>query len=440
MLLVAGLTIALWRFDSSQEKYKTALAYSQAINAVGEARDEMLDTSSYVSRYMLTKDLAHRQELIEERREFNEDLRKLEIVSADPTIEPILTRTLDTHRSLFAYTYAHTLPRARTPAVSPALKRWFDRSEQLEELLDDLADATATRTRAEATVAKAAVDSARMIALLMAMLGIAGVVALAFYARGLVASNARLTEVERLKDSFISVVSHELRTPLTSIRGSLGLLAGGVVGSLPQNGQRMVDIAVHNTDRLIRLTNDILDVQKMNSGRVELHKQTCDTRVLIERAATEMGGMARDHGVRLAVAGEHVRLSADPDRMLQVLTNLISNAIKFSDRGSTVWVSAERRGMEALVTVRDEGRGVPADQLDAIFEQFHQVDASDTREKRGTGLGLAICKTIIEHHDGRIWAHSTPDTGATFCFHVPARACDEAPTPMGEQVASMSRN
>lgn len=437
LLFSGGFGFALWRLDASQEEYERALRHSRAMNAVGEARDEMLDTSAYVSRYMLEKDPVDRQELKEESREFSEGLRKVEIVSADPTIERLITRTREAHRSLVAYTNEQTLPKARTHAASGALHGWFDREEDIEELLDDLADATENRIDTEEAVAKRAVAGARALAFLMAILAVGGIVGLAFYARRLIASNERLIEAQKLKDNFVSVVSHELRTPLTSIRGSLGLLSSGVLGPLPEKGQRMFDVAVENTDRLVRLINDILDVQKMNSGHVELHKETCDSRVLIERAVNEMEGMAQDHGVTLKVAGEHVLLSADPDRMLRVLTNLLSNAIKFSDRGTAVWVSAKRRGDEVLFTVRDEGRGISVDQLDAIFGEFHQVDSSDTREKGGTGLGLAICKKIVEHHNGRIWAQSTPGEGSTFSFLVRAQVSDEAPPEAGERAAEL---
>jgi PAS domain S-box-containing protein len=241
--------------------------------------------------------------------------------------------------------------------------------------------------------------------------------------------------VERMKDEFVSVVSHELRTPLTSIRGSLGLLAGGVLGSLPEKGQRMIEIAVANTDRLIRLINDILDLERMGSGKVSMQRQECDAADLVVQAGEVMRPLAEKAGVSLLVSPTSAQLWADPDRLLQTFTNLLSNAIKFSPAGSVVRFTADRLGNQVVFSVRDEGRGIPSDKLETIFERFQQVDASDARQKGGTGLGLAISKMIVEQHGGRIWAESQPGGGAT--LWVALRANDEpsssSPTPAGDR-------
>ncbi len=225
--------------------------------------------------------------------------------------------------------------------------------------------------------------------------------------------------VERLKDEFISTVSHELRTPLTSIRGSLGLLAGGILGPLPEKATRMVDIAARNTDRLVRLINDILDIERMQSGKITVEKATCDAADLITQAADVMRTMAEKAGVTLSAYPQSTRLWADPDRILQTLTNLLSNAIKFSPAGGTVWLTVERQGDQVMFQVRDQGRGIPADKLDSIFERFQQADIADAREKGGTGLGLAICRSIVQQHEGRIWVESTLHAGSTFFFTLP---------------------
>ena len=225
--------------------------------------------------------------------------------------------------------------------------------------------------------------------------------------------------VQRAKDEFTSVVSHELRTPLTSIRASLGLLESGVLGPLPEQGQRMVEIAVQNTDRLVRLINDILDIERIGAGEIDMHQAPCDAAELIERAVEELRPIACRAQVQLKIQAEAVALFADRDRVHQILTNLISNAVKFSQVGATVRVCSERRYGEALFVVSDDGRGIPAEKLELIFERFQQVDASDSREKSGTGLGLAICRTIVERHGGRIWACSELGRGATFSFLLP---------------------
>lgn len=226
--------------------------------------------------------------------------------------------------------------------------------------------------------------------------------------------------VERMKDEFISVVSHELRTPLTSIRGSLGLLANGVLGPVSEKGQRMLGIAVSNTDRLVRLINDILDIERMESGKVTLDERVCEASDLIFEAVEALQVVAQKEGVRLVAVPTEASVYADPDRIVQTLTNLIGNAIKFSPAGTTIQVAAVTEGREVRFSVRDQGRGVPADKIESIFGRFQQVDASDSREKGGSGLGLAICRSIVQQHGGKIWAESAPGEGSTFYFTLPA--------------------
>jgi PAS domain S-box-containing protein len=226
-------------------------------------------------------------------------------------------------------------------------------------------------------------------------------------------------EMDQIKDEFVSVVSHELRTPLTAIRGSLGLLAGCVLGPLSEKGQRMLDIAVQNTDRLVRLINDILDIERIQSGRTTMVKVACDAAELVAQTVEVMQAIAGKAGVTLSVQPQSVRLWADPDRLIQTLTNLLSNAIKFSPPGSRVWLTVEQQEDYVLFQVKDQGRGIPVDKLQSIFERFQQVDSSDARKKGGTGLGLTICRSIVQQHGGRIWAESTPGTGSTFFFTLP---------------------
>jgi PAS domain S-box-containing protein len=243
----------------------------------------------------------------------------------------------------------------------------------------------------------------------------------------------RQYETERMKDEFLSVVSHELRTPLTAIRGSLGLLASGKMGTLQERGQRMLEIAARNTDRLVRLINDLLDLEKMASGKETLERRDVDAADLVQQAAEVMRPMAAQNGVELVAAGAPAPLWADPDRVLQVLVNLLSNAIKFSPQGGAVRLEAAREGGEVRFRVRDEGRGIPADKLEAVFERFQQVDSSDAREKGGTGLGLPIARKIAEQHGGRLWVESEWGRGSTFFLALPvphalaATAPEEAP-------------
>lgn len=227
-------------------------------------------------------------------------------------------------------------------------------------------------------------------------------------------------EVDRMKNEFISVVSHELRTPLTSIRGSLDLLASGVLGELSPRARSMTGIALESSERLTRLINDILDLERIESGARSMDITPVAAEELLTRAATEMAGQAQSSGVRLEVAPSTGRVLVDADRIVQTLTNLLSNAIKFSSTGQSVVLGAAAEDGQVTFRVRDHGRGIPADKLEAIFQRFEQVDSSDARQKGGTGLGLAISRGIVEGHGGRIWAESTPGSGTTVVFTLPS--------------------
>lgn len=225
--------------------------------------------------------------------------------------------------------------------------------------------------------------------------------------------------IEQMKSEFVSIVSHELRTPLTSIRGALGMLASGLLKAHPAKAERMLEIAATNTDRLVRLINDILDIERIESGKVSMERTICDASHLMLQAVEVMQPMAEKAGVTLVVEPFAATLLVDGDRILQTLTNLLSNAIKFSPPETTVWLSASQQFDDILFQVKDQGRGIPADKLESVFGRFQQVDASDSRQKGGTGLGLAICRSIVQHHGGKIWAESVFGSGSSFFFSLP---------------------
>ncbi len=236
--------------------------------------------------------------------------------------------------------------------------------------------------------------------------------------------------IERMKDEFISVVSHELRTPLTSIHSSLKILATGKLGSLSSGGERMLKIADEQTERLVHLVNNVLDLQRIQSGKITMNKQACQAQELMFEAVQAMKSLAQEQDIQLSVRPSKFIVWADRDYILQTLTNLVSNAIKFSPLNSTVVLSAannfpqkhnSRQRSSSYITfaVKDRGQGIPQDELETIFERFQQVDSSDSRKKGGTGLGLAICRQIVEGHGGRIWAESCLERGSTFYFTLP---------------------
>jgi PAS domain S-box-containing protein len=255
--------------------------------------------------------------------------------------------------------------------------------------------------------------------------------------------NAELEQhqsVEKLKDEFIGIVSHELRTPLTSMQGALGLLAMGLMDDEPEQMKQMIEIASMETERLVRMVNNILDLDKLEGDSNSLEQEWCDAAATIQKAIDVMIGSAAAAGVDLVLDCPPIQIWMVPDRIVQTLTNILSNAIKFSppnsivsikvheideplaDRGTRVdslRLCATAPSRQIQFAIKDSGRGIPADKLDSIFGRFQQVDASDSRDKGGTGLGLAICKSIVEQHQGRIWVESEWGHGSTFFLTLP---------------------
>lgn len=278
-------------------------------------------------------------------------------------------------------------------------------------------------------------------------------------------------EIDRLKDEFIGIVSHELRTPLTAIQSSLTILTSGLFADNPDQAARMIQIASNNCDRLVRLVNDILDLERLESGKAELNITPCPITDLMQQSVEALHPLANDAQIHLVWKPHDAVLLVDPDAIIQTLTNLLSNAIKFSEPGSTVILAAQKQTTDSLngntdkspftpsplhsltpplphpstsstpsplhlstpslphpsllLSITDHGRGIPHDKLESIFDRFQQVDAVDSRQKGGTGLGLAICKTIVQRHGGTIWVESVLGEGSTFYFTLPLRVGED---------------
>ncbi|WP_404789831.1 GAF domain-containing protein [Altericista sp. CCNU0014] len=225
--------------------------------------------------------------------------------------------------------------------------------------------------------------------------------------------------IEQMKNEFISIVSHELRTPLASIRGSLGLLASDVLKDDPDTAQHMLDIATIETERLVRLVSDILDLERLESNKVVLDKQWCSAATLMQQSIEVLQPLAEENQIHLSCSPLSAQIWVAPDRIIQTLVNLLGNAIKFSPPSSHVTLTASIQANRILFQVRDRGRGIPAHKLEEIFGRFQQVDASDSRNEGGTGLGLAICRNIVQQHGGKIWVESVVGKGSTFYFTIP---------------------
>ena len=246
-----------------------------------------------------------------------------------------------------------------------------------------------------------------------------------------------LQAIDRMKSEFVSTVSHELRTPLTSIRGSLRILEAQIKGPLTEGALKLVRIASTNSERLIRLINDILDIEKIEAGKLELKIGLLDAAALADKALDGIRGMADQAGVHLAgsVPGG-LEFSGDEDRLIQVLTNLLSNAVKYSARGDTVLLAAAPRenGDSLRFSVTDKGPGIPASEQKKLYGKFQQLDSSDTRKRGGTGLGLAISKAITEQHGGTVGVWSQLGRGSTFWVDLPVEKRAPAIAPLAPNV------
>lgn len=226
--------------------------------------------------------------------------------------------------------------------------------------------------------------------------------------------------VEQIKRQFVSAVSHELRTPLTSIRGVLEMLSDGDAGELPDEARQLLGTAQRGGERLSRLVDDIIDMERLAAGDFGVVPEPTLVDPLVRHAIASVEQLASMHGVQVQTGSLVGFAHCDPDRVEQALVNLIGNAVKFSPKGGVVLVTAEEREGEVLISVRDEGRGIPAGDLPHVFERFHQVSVTDATDKGGSGLGLTITRSIVERHGGRIWVHSREGVGSVFFFTLPA--------------------
>lgn len=229
-----------------------------------------------------------------------------------------------------------------------------------------------------------------------------------------------LQEASRRKQELQAMVTHDLRTPLTSIRLSLSLMLQGAVGDLSERALKTVKSSERNCSRLIRLINDLLDIEKLESGNFQLDKRPQHVALLFEAVEDATADFAKDKNINLVFSEPQFTVLADGDRIVQVIVNLVSNSIKFSEKDSTVWIDATQTPDSVELSVKDEGRGIPSDKLPKIFDRFHQVSAEDGARGKGTGLGLSISKALVEAHGGTIGVESELGKGTRFWMRLPA--------------------
>jgi PAS domain S-box-containing protein len=226
-------------------------------------------------------------------------------------------------------------------------------------------------------------------------------------------------EVERLKQQFMAMISHDLRTPLTTIGNYLEMLSTGIFGQLTEKGLHLLKVAERNASRMLTLTNDLLDLERAEFGGLKLSCSEQKLSDLIDVSVKSISSLAAEHQINIDVQPLDLLVSADANRIEQVLVNLLNNAIKFSPAQSIIKISVHNENEMAIVCITDEGRGIPEHLKESIFERFKQVEISDAIDKGGSGLGLAICKTIVELHGGKINVENNTTKGSTFSFSLP---------------------
>ncbi len=237
-----------------------------------------------------------------------------------------------------------------------------------------------------------------------------------------------LSESARFRQEVLQMVSHDLRTPLSTVQSLITMAEDGMLGQINERGQRLLAVADRNVQHMITLINDLLDIEKIESGSIHLEKADVPVSSIFEQAEQAVMQAAQARGVAIEIATVDLVAYGDGNRLVQVLVNLLANAIKFSPAGSTVRLSAEARPGAVEFTVSDRGRGIPAAKLGSIFERFQQVRSTDASEQGGSGLGLAICKALVELHGGDIRVESEEDRGSSFSFRIPSRSGSSAGT------------
>lgn len=226
-------------------------------------------------------------------------------------------------------------------------------------------------------------------------------------------------EVERLKQQFMAMVSHDLRTPLATIGNYFEMLGEGLFGELNDRGEHLLKVAESNSNRMLCLINDLLDLEKAEFGGLNLDCSAQNLQDLLDQSVKSVNSLAFRKQVRIELNPTDLIVLVDTSRIFQVLVNLFSNAIKFSNKGGVIEVKAEQKDNMAIICVADQGRGVPEHLKEAIFERFQQVEIADAADKGGSGLGLAICKAIVELHGGKIRVENNSGMGSTFSFSLP---------------------
>jgi signal transduction histidine kinase len=243
-------------------------------------------------------------------------------------------------------------------------------------------------------------------------------------------------QAERLQKEVVQMVSHDLRSPLTSIQAVLEMMQDDMLGNFDDKGKKLVAIADRSASRMLTLINDLLDVEKLDAGMLQLNKSQVSLSSIFEQSIQTVVTTANEKSIKIEALATNVMVYADGDRLVQILVNLLSNALKFSPTGAKVVVAARQLPEYVEITVADQGRGIPAHLTKSIFDRFKQVSSQDAKQQHGTGLGLSICKALVELHGGDIRAESEEGKGSTFYFSLPSSGKDVSPEGPGVAVES----
>jgi two-component system sensor histidine kinase GlrK len=462
LVLAAGMSVyAIVQLGRVTDVTRSIILVDNSLMSLHkDLTDTLLSETRYEKKYLIEQDRALYEGFLKSKGEFEHYLSEARLLSVPREARDALNNVADFHLTYYAlfqeeaeylkdglpYTrawYAEEKERAVNAAIEELIKLRLLSQQSIFDKVKNLSEA-GTRARTIAMVVSAA---SLLFGILLAVLitrsitrplsqmqkktkdiadGVFGAdlklpspPEIGELARAFNTMCSKLKEVDKMKSDFFALMSHELRTPLTAIKEGTNLFLEGRGGEVTEKQKKLLTIIAEESNRLIGLVNSVLDLSKLESGMLAFNFARADLSPLIARVVDEVGPLAEAKRIRIErEAGELPALSMDAERLLQVLRNLIGNALKFTPRGGTVSIAARRLENAVMVSVSDTGPGIPKEHAAVIFDKFRQVPGSGRLP--GTGLGLAIVKHIIQAHGGAVWVESEAGNGSTFTFQLPA--------------------
>jgi two-component system sensor histidine kinase GlrK len=424
--------------------------------------DALLSETRYEKRFAIMQDQAFYDSFLASKNDFENYLAEAKVLADSAAVKDVLTRLEDRHRS-YQTLFEEEVAALRAGSAYPEEQYGLEKESMVNEALEELSelrtlsqqsifdkvsnlDEAGTRAR---TVDMAITWTALLFGIALALsitrsitvplsrmkkktgeiaegifeadLNLPSPPEIGALARDFNIMCAKLKEVDRMKSDFYSHMSHELRTPLTSIREGTNMFLEGLGGAVTDKQRELLTIVAEESNRLIELVNPLLDLSKLEAGMVAFHLVSTDLSPLVERSVREVAPLAEAKNIRIEIAMDELpSVSVDAERILQVLRNLIGNALKFTPQGGSVRIAARREKDGVRVSVADTGPGIAGEEINTIFEKFRQAPSANSRGFQGSGLGLAIVKHIVHEHGGRVWVESEVGRGSTFSLVLPA--------------------